>query len=81
MKIVLTIVLLIILLIVIIFSCHRAYVNEKKFKRLINSRTVRDNIRFIVERYHGSEKAINEIKSKYFLSETMTLRLIHRINK
>ena len=81
MKIVLTVILVIILLVVIVVSCHRAYVNEKKFKQLINSRTVRDNIRFIVERYHGSEEAVNKIKNKYFLSETMALRLIHRISK
>ena len=81
MKIVITVILVVILLWVIISSCHRAYVNEKAFKKMIDSSTVRDNIRFITQRYHGSDQAIKTIQKKYMLSETMALRLIHRVGK
>lgn len=81
MKIIITAVLVILLLIVIISSCHRAYVNEKAFKKMINSSVIRDNVRFTMQRYHGSDKAIKKIQHKYMLTETMALRLIHRIGK
>ncbi len=81
MKLAVTVILVLLLFGIIFYSCHQAYVNEKRFKRLINSSIIRDNIRFIMGRYHGSKVAINKIENKYMLSESMTLRLIHWIGR
>ncbi|QBP17640.1 hypothetical protein [Acetilactobacillus jinshanensis] len=81
LKIIVTVVLVVILLIIIISSCHRAYKNGQIFKKMIDSSVIRDNVRFIMQRYHGSDKAIKMIQHKYMLSETMALRLIHKIGK
>ena len=81
MKIVITVILVALLLWVIICCCRRAYLNDNRFKILINSAPIRDNVRFTVERFHGSKKAVDRIKKKYRLSERMALRLIHRVSK
>ena len=81
MKVIVTVVLVALLLWVIICCCRRAYLNDKRFKILINSAPIRDNIRFTVERFHGSAEAVKRIKKKYRLSELMALRLIHRVGK